>query len=114
DLLLYDTVRGCCQLPSQPSKSGWLVSVQDRDPAIVLRAVERHRVELLPTSPTFINLILLSEAYRRYDLSSLKIVTFGTEPMPESNLRRFHQVLPHIQLQQTYGLSEAGILCSIS
>jgi long-chain acyl-CoA synthetase len=34
--------------------------------------------------------------------------------MPESTLRRFHQVLPHIQLQQTYGLSEVGILRSKS
>jgi long-chain acyl-CoA synthetase len=80
----------------------------------VLRAVEQHKVELLPTSPTFINLVLLSDAYRRYDLSSLKIVTYGTEPMPESTLRRFHEVLPHIQLQQTYGLSEVGILRSKS
>ena len=71
-------------------------------------------MELLPTSPTFINLMLLSEAYRRYDLSSLKIVTYGTEPMPESTLRRFHQALPHIELQQTYGLSEVGILRSKS
>jgi acyl-CoA synthetase (AMP-forming)/AMP-acid ligase II len=34
--------------------------------------------------------------------------------MPESTLRRFHQVLPHIELQQTYGLSEVGILRSKS
>jgi long-chain acyl-CoA synthetase len=98
----------------QLSNAGCIVTVQNRDPDSVLRAVERHKVELLPTSPTFINLILLSEAYRRYDLSSLKIVTYGTEPMPESTLRRFHQVLPHIKLQQTYGLSEVGILRSKS
>jgi len=48
------------------------------------------------------------------ELSSLELVTYGTEPMPESTLRRFHQVLPHIQLQQTYGLSEVGILRSKS
>jgi long-chain acyl-CoA synthetase len=60
------------------------------------------------------NLILLSEAYCRYDLSSLKVVTYGTEPMPESTLRRFHELLPHIELQQTYGLSEVGILRSKS
>ena len=34
--------------------------------------------------------------------------------MPESTLRRFHEVLPHIELQQTYGLSELGILRSKS
>jgi long-chain acyl-CoA synthetase len=112
--LLYDHIGGFNTMLYQLSNAGCIVTVQDRGPDSVLRAVERYKVELLPTSPTFINLILLSEAYRRYDLSSLKIVTYGTEPMPESTLRRFHQVLPHIALQQTYGLSEVGILRSKS
>src|SRR5438874_3265161 len=112
--LLYDHIGGFNTMLYQLSNGGCIVTVQDRDPDTVLRAIERHKVELLPTSPTFINLVLLSEAYRRYDLSSLKIVTYGTEPMPESTLRRFHSVLPHIQLQQTYGLSEVGILRSKS
>src|SRR5882724_6021612 len=112
--LLYDHIGGFNTMLYQLSNAGCIVTVQDRDPDTVLRTIERHKVELLPTSPTFINLILLSEAHRRYDLSSLKIVTYGTEPMPESTLRRFHQVLPHIELQQTYGLSEVGILRSKS
>jgi long-chain acyl-CoA synthetase len=112
--LLYDHIGGFNTMLYQLSNAGCIVTLQDRDPDTVLRAIERHRVELLPTSPTFMNLVLLSEAYRRYDLSSLKIVTYGTEPMPESTLRRFHQVLPHIHLQQTYGLSEIGILRSKS
>jgi long-chain acyl-CoA synthetase len=112
--LLYDHIGGFNTMLYQLSNAGCIVTVQDRDPDSVLRAVERHKVELLPTSPTFINLVLLSEAYRRYDLSSLKIVTYGTEPMPESTLRRFHQVLPDVELQQTYGLSEIGILRSKS
>jgi long-chain acyl-CoA synthetase len=112
--LLYDHIGGFNTMLYQLSNAGCIVTVQDRDPDVVLRAVERHKVELLPTSPTFINLILLSEAYSRYDLSSLKIVTYGTEPMPESTLRRFHHLLPHVELQQTYGLSEVGILRSKS
>jgi acyl-CoA synthetase (AMP-forming)/AMP-acid ligase II len=34
--------------------------------------------------------------------------------MPESTLRRIHEVCPHATLQQTYGLSELGILRSKS
>ncbi len=112
--LLYDHIGGFNTMVYQLSNAGCIVTVQNRDPDSVLRAVEQHKVELLPTSPTFLNLVLLSEAHRRYDLSCLKIVTYGTEPMPESTLRRFHEVLPHIQLQQTYGLSEIGILRSKS
>jgi acyl-CoA synthetase (AMP-forming)/AMP-acid ligase II len=71
-------------------------------------------VQLLPTSPTFLNLILVSEAYKRYDLASLETVTYGTEVMPESTLRRFHELFPRVRLLQTYGLSEVGILRSKS
>jgi acyl-CoA synthetase (AMP-forming)/AMP-acid ligase II len=90
------------------------VTVQDRSPDGVLKAIERHKADLLPTSPTFINLLLLSEAYKRHNLSSLKLVTYGTESMPESTLRRFNKLFPNIRLLQTYGLSEVGILRSKS
>jgi acyl-CoA synthetase (AMP-forming)/AMP-acid ligase II len=96
------------------SNAGCIVTVQNRSPDSVLQAIEKYKVELLPTSPTFINLILLSEAYKRYDRQSLKTVTYGTEPMPESTLKRFHELFPNINLLQTYGLSEVGILRSKS
>jgi len=112
--LLYDHIGGFNTMLYQLSNGGCIVTVQNRDPDTVLATIEKYKVELLPTSPTFINLMLLSEGHRRYDLSSLQVVTYGTEPMPESTLRRFHSSLPHINLQQTYGLSEVGILRSKS
>jgi long-chain acyl-CoA synthetase len=112
--LLYDHIGGVNTMLYTLSNAGCMVTVRDRSPDAVLAAVERHRVELLPTSPTFLNLVLLSEAYRRHDLSTLKTVTYGTEPMPESTLRRFHELFPAINLLQTYGLSEVGILRSKS
>jgi acyl-CoA synthetase (AMP-forming)/AMP-acid ligase II len=80
----------------------------------VCALIEEHRIELLPTSPTFLNLLLLSEAYRRYDLSSVKVITYGTEPMPLSTLRRVKELFPGVKLQQTYGLIELGVLRSKS
>jgi len=112
--LLYDHIGGVNTMLHILSNGGCIVTVQDRSPEAVLSAIEKHKVELLPTSPTFINLILLSEAYKRHDLSTLKTVTYGTEPMPESTLKRFHELFPEIKLQQTYGLSEVGILRSKS
>ncbi|MDQ4142589.1 MAG: fatty acid--CoA ligase family protein, partial [Actinomycetota bacterium] len=66
------------------------------------------------TTPTFLNLLLISEAYRRHDLSSLRRISYGTEVMPESTLRRLREVLPGVDLLQTYGLTEVGILRSKS
>lgn len=112
--LLYDHIGGVNTMLYTAANSGCIVTVKQRDPDSVLAAVEAHRVELLPTSPTFLNLMLLSEAYKRYDLSSLRIISYGTEPMPEHTLKRLHELLPDVALQQTYGLSELGILQSKS
>ena len=112
--LLYDHIGGINTMLYVLSHGGCLITVPDRDPDGVLAAVERHRAELLPTSPTFLNLVLISEADHRHDLSSLKRITYGTEPMPESTLRRVHERLPHVRLQQTYGLSEVGIMSTRS
>ena len=91
--LLYDHIGGFNTLLYTLSNGGLIVTVSDRNPDGVLKAVEKHKVELLPTSPTFINLILLSEAYKRYNISSLKTVTYGTEPMPENTLKIFNHLL---------------------
>ncbi|MBU2699189.1 acyl-CoA synthetase (AMP-forming)/AMP-acid ligase II [Sporomusaceae bacterium BoRhaA] len=112
--LLYDHIGGVNTMLHTLSNTGCIYTLKDRNPGTVLAEIEKHKIELLPTSPTFINMILLSEAYKRYDLSSLKIISYGTEPMPESTLRRLHELFPSIKLLQTYGLSEVGILRSKS
>ena len=112
--LLYDHIGGINTLFYVLSNAGCIITVEDRNPDNVLRTIEKFKAELLPTSPTFLNLVLLSEAYKRYDISSLKTITYGTEPMPETTLKKFHELFPEIKLQQTYGLSEVGILRSKS
>ena len=112
--LLYDHIGGLNTLFYVLSNAGCVVALDDRSPESVCHTIEKHKVELLPTSPTFINLLLLSQAYKEYDLSSLTTVTYGTEPMPESTLKRFHDLFPSVRLLQTYGLSEVGILRSKS
>jgi long-chain acyl-CoA synthetase len=112
--LLLDHIGGQNTLFYTLSNAGTIVTVERRDPDVVCAAIEEYGVELLPTSPTFLNLLLISEAYKRHDLSSLKRITYGTEPMPQTTLERLHEILPHVELQQTYGLSEVGILRSKS
>lgn len=112
--LLLDHIGGINTLLYTLSNGGTIISVEGRSPEEVCRAIEAYRVELLPTSPTFLNLLLISEAYKSFDLSSLKLITYGTEPMPATTLRRINQVFDGVRLQQTYGLSELGILRSKS
>jgi len=112
--LLFDHIGGVNTLLYTLSNGGCVITVSDRTPDAVCAAIARHRAELLPTSPTFLNLLLAGEAHTRHDLTTLRTITYGTEPMSENTLRRVHAVLPEVKLQQTYGLSELGILRSQS
>jgi long-chain acyl-CoA synthetase len=112
--LQLDHIGGVNTLFYTLSNSGTVIVAPDRSPDAVGTAIETYKVELLPTSPTFLNLLLLSGAYERHDLASLKLITYGTETMPESTLRNVAEAFPAAKLQQTYGLTELGILRSKS
>jgi acyl-coenzyme A synthetase/AMP-(fatty) acid ligase len=74
----------------------------------ICELLQRHRVEVLPTSPTFLNLLCWSGEYEHHDLSSLKIITYGTERMNPSVLAKLNTVLPQCRFIQKYGASEFG------
>lgn len=108
--LLFDHIGGFNTLLHILSNAGTLVTLESRSPEEVCRLINKYDVELLPTSPSFINMILFSRAYEKYNISCLKIVSYGTEPMPEATLKTFNKLFPNIILKQTYGLSEIGIM----
>ncbi len=112
--LQLDHIGGVNSLLYSLANNGAVIVADDRTPENVCKAIEKYKGEVLPTSPTFLNLLLLSRAYENYDLSSLKLITYGTEPMQTSTLERLHTIFPNSTLQQTYGLSEVGILRSKS
>jgi long-chain acyl-CoA synthetase len=112
--LLLDHIGGVNTLFYTLSNGGTVVIAKNRSPTAVCDAIERHAVELLPTSPTFLNLLLLSGEVGVRNLGSLKLVTYGTEAMPPSTLKAACQALPGVRFLQTYGLTELGILRSQS
>jgi long-chain acyl-CoA synthetase len=112
--LQLDHIGGVNTLLYTLSNAGAIIVPADRSPAGVCRAIQDHRAELLPTSPTFLNLLLISGAIAQHDLSSLRLITYGTEPMPASTLTRVAATFPHVKLQQTYGSTEIGIMRSES
>jgi long-chain acyl-CoA synthetase len=112
--LMLDHIGGINTLFHVLSQGGTAVPMEDRDPVSVCRIIERHQIELLPTTPTFLNMLLISEAYLHHNCSSLRVITYGTESMPPTTLEHLHAALPSVELKQTYGLSELGILQSKS
>ncbi|AXC69476.1 hypothetical protein DOE63_31345 [Salmonella enterica subsp. diarizonae serovar 59:z10:-] len=89
---------------------GCVIFPTDRKPETILKAIEKWQVNILPTTPTFINILLMFDGFIKYNLSSLRLITYGTESMPSSTLKKASSYLPDVVFKQTYGLSEVGIL----
>lgn len=112
--LMLDHFGGINTLLAITSSLGTVVTVADRSVTAMCAAIARHRVQLLPATPSFLTLLMASNAHREHDLSSLTRITYGTEVMPQTTLDRVRAAFPGVVLQQTYGLSEVGVLRSES
>lgn len=112
--LNFDHIGGINTLLHSLAHGGTVITTPRRTPDEVLRLVQDARVQVLPVTPTFLTMCLIGKRIQAYDLSSLEVITYGTEPMPEQTLRKLHEQLPKVRLKQTYGLSELGIMSTKS
>jgi long-chain acyl-CoA synthetase len=110
NFLLFDHWGGLNTLLHALSNLCPIVFPHNRNPEYICELIELHRIELLPATPSFLNLLLISGAYLRHDLTSLKIISYGAEPMPPSTLAGMRKAFPSIELRQTYGMIELGVL----
>lgn len=110
-MLTFDHIGGINTLLSCIlNPEGLAICVNKKSAVYVCKIIEKTKATLLPTSPTFLNMLMFSGIYKIYDFSSIKLITYGTEPMPENLLSKLHKTFPNIFFKQTYGLSEIGIM----
>lgn len=112
--LMIDHFGGINTILAITSSLGTAVTVTDRSVTSICKTIEKYRVELLPTTPSFLTMLMASRLNQQFDLSSLKRISYGTEVMPQSTLDRVRAAFPDADLLQTYGLSEVGVLRSKS
>ncbi|RYD18039.1 MAG: long-chain fatty acid--CoA ligase, partial [Lysobacteraceae bacterium] len=112
--LMIDHFGGINTILAIVASLGTVVTVANRAIDNICRAIQDHHVELLPTTPSFLTMLVASNLYRSYDLTSLTRITYGTEVMPQATLDRVRAIFPGVELQQTYGLSEVGVMRSQS
>lgn len=110
NFLLFDHIGGLNTLFHTMYNGGLVVRPSGRTPAAVTADIRRHQVELLPATPTFLRLWALEGIPAPQSLPSLRLVTYGTERMDQHTLSRVAQALPGVDIRQTYGMSELGIL----
>lgn len=74
-------------------------------PAGLAQAIETFRVSDVLLVPTMIQMLVDFPDLARFDLSSLRRVTYGASPISEAVLDRAIARLPNIEFMQGYGMT---------
>ena len=112
--LMFDHIGGINTMLNILSMNATMIIPQNRNADDICQLIEEYKIAVLPSSPTFLNLILINRSYEKYDLSSLRMITYGTETMPEGLLGRLKAVFSKVRFLQTFGTSETGIAATSS
>ncbi|MEV0632891.1 class I adenylate-forming enzyme family protein [Nonomuraea wenchangensis] len=88
-----------------------LVLEQDWGPANFLRVVPRERVTHVSQIPSFYAALLGSPEHEDVDLSSIRVIMLGGEPLTAPMLDRIKARLPEAGVYSYYGQTEAPYTC---
>lgn len=82
-------------------------------PEHALSTIAREKVTVATFVPTMLTMLLQLPDLHTYDLSSLRLITYGASPMPEPVLRECLRRLPHVRFAQSYGMTELSPVATI-
>lgn len=92
-----------------PVTNQWTNAVMPRfDAERYCAFVAQTRAAVTYLVPSMAKLIVDSGAPGKHDLSCLRMIWYGSAPMPPDTLRRLHEAIPGAILVNLYGLTEAG------
>ncbi len=110
NFLVFDHIGGLNTFFHTIFNKGTIVSLKNKNVSNVINTCKKFKIELLPTTPTFLKMLSLIDKSELQKLSNLKIITYGTEMMNQKLLLDLCKLLPNIDFRQTYGMSEIGIM----
>ena len=113
-ILLFDHIGGLDNVFYTLSNGGCLIICDPLTAEESCKLTDKHRVQVFPASPSFLNLLLLGEEYKGHDLTCVETVTYGAEVMPQFILNKLSEIFPNARFLQKYGLTELGTLRSHS
>ena len=110
NFLLFDHIGGLNTLLHTLFNKGTVVAPKSRSVEDILATCAEHEIEVLPTTPTFLRMMLMSGLIPDSVPKSLRIITYGTERMDQPTLDALCELLPNVEFRQTFGMSELGIV----
>ncbi len=76
------------------------------EPVAVMEAIRSEGVTSISLAPTMLSMLLEHPERRRFELSSLRNISYGAAAMPHELLHRSLEELPRVGLSQGYGMTE--------
>lgn len=108
NFLLFDHIGGINTLFHTIINNGEVYVPSERTPLSIAKEIFANDIELLPTSPSFLRMMLIEKVFDSELLKSLKLITYGTEKMDINTLKSISDKID-CDIRQTYGMSELGI-----
>lgn len=91
---------------------GTVVVFRRFDPVKYLESAEKHKVTRLSAIPTVLTALLNHPDLEKYDLSSIRMISYSTCPMPPELILRAREKF-HCEFQESYGMTEMSSIVTI-
>lgn len=78
----------------------------------VLQAIAKESISFFSLVPTMLQMMLDHPEFDDFDLSSLRMITYGAAPMPESLIKRALEEFPFVGFMQGFGMTETSPIVS--
>jgi long-chain acyl-CoA synthetase len=82
-------------------------------PGSVIGAIARYGVTIASLVPAMLRRIVEAPEIGQHDTKTLRLISYGTSPMPVELTRRVSEVFPGVGLHQCYGLTETSPILAI-
>lgn len=100
-------------LYAQLQRGNAVVSMAKFDIDMVLRSVEKYRVTHLFVVPPVVLALAKQSRFKKYDLSSLKLLVSGAAPLGKDLMAECAKNLPQAVVSQGYGMTETSGIVSM-
>lgn len=78
------------------------------DPAKCVGFVQEQKTTVIAIVPAMVNMILNLPDIKSYDLKSLRLIMYGSAPMPYNMIQKMRELWPWLKLQNIFGMTECS------
>ena len=82
-------------------------------PENVINAILRYDVTIASLVPAMLRRIVEYREIHQHDTRTLRLISYGTSPMPVELIRRTMQAFPGVDMHQCYGLTETSPILAV-